>query len=67
MVRVQTTGDATAVDTLRNASENVGKVCDHLRDTFEAAVAKFAKRQTPGADGASSMDEDDEEDDEEAE
>ena len=50
MVRVQTTGAVPAVDALRSAAESLSDVCDHVKATFEAALAAHAQAAASGPD-----------------
>jgi DNA-directed RNA polymerase I and III subunit RPAC2 len=47
-VRVQTTGEVTATAAMRDALLDIVSVCDHVHDTFDAAVEDFkAKNPAP--------------------
>lgn len=48
-VRVQTTGDISAVEALRMASSNVQQVCTTVADKFNAALAAYVPEEAPAA------------------
>lgn len=45
-IRVQTTGEVSAAEALRQACRNLQEVCGHVKATFQAAVVR-RQQQTP--------------------
>lgn len=45
-IRVQTTGEITATEALRDAGQSLKEVCQHVRSTFKAANESFDQTQS---------------------
>lgn len=43
-VRIQTTGQVTAVEALGKACDDLTRVCEHMQSTFELAVREFQEK-----------------------
>ena len=56
-VRVQTTGEVTATAAMRDALLDIVSVCDHVHDTFDAAVEDFKAKNPAPMDVASGEEE----------
>ncbi|EFJ45440.1 hypothetical protein VOLCADRAFT_63657 [Volvox carteri f. nagariensis] len=44
-LRVQTTGQITAMQAVKAACEDMQQVCDHMRSTLSKAVAEFQQQE----------------------
>lgn len=48
-VRIQTTGQVTAVEALGSACDDLARVCDHMESAFLAALEQFKAQENTEA------------------